>query len=207
MIKKSVLLALSIAILASGCGNMSGTPRNTDENRTNRLGALNGQQGPTILNNQGQELGEGQQYQVVVNGQQTEEITSYTQNGQVYIPLEQVLRYLDFNVKQEENRILAGFTDAFIELQINSNKATVEEENRTLPSPIVTLEGEPFITTTSLERVLGEGTQVTTEGNTLTIQTEEEDEGNGIFPENNEMENFDFQRTDGEEVPAVSSSK
>lgn len=203
--KKSVMLILSMAFFISGCGNMNGAQTNqTGNDRANRFGVLNEQQGANLLNtNQGQGVGQGnqKQYKVVVNGQQAEEITSYTQNGENYIPLKQVLQSLDFNVKETEGRILAGFTDVLIDVQINSNKATVEQDSRTLPSPVISLQNEPFITMNSLERLLGEGSQVTTNGDTLTIKTKEEDEGNGIFPDD-DMENFEFQRNDNEDSPA-----
>jgi cell wall-associated NlpC family hydrolase len=111
---------------------------------------------------------------------------------------------LNFNIQEKDDTIQAGFTDVFIEVAKDSNQANIEGEEKTLSSPVISLNGEVFVSKTSLQEILGTGADVTLEQDQLSIYFNELD--NYGFPKDvnlNDLQVLNDRETSV--VPALAS--
>lgn len=135
---------------------------------------------------------------VNVNGNDLGEVTAHVYLERTYVPLVTVLEFMDYQVFEDEEQIRSGFTDVIHEVHKDSARALFEDEELTLSSPVVTYEGQTFITTDALPELLGPESEVRVTDQSLAI-----DITDSIFPEDDDLANIE----DEEEIPALSRSK
>jgi hypothetical protein len=100
----------------------------------------------------------------------------YQHMERTYLPLERILDFLDYVVMESEDgtAIQAGFTDILHEVEKDSNRAIVFEEERELTHPVVTIFDDTYITSASLQDFLGEWYIISMEETRLSIRYNEE---------------------------------
>jgi cell wall-associated NlpC family hydrolase len=210
MKKKLLLLVLSTALFVSGCGNINpqGIQPNTQDTTNRNGGQFGALQQPerTKLPQQADKKHQAQSLTIVSNEVELEEITAYETGGETYVPLIKVLSLLNYNVKEQDNFIQAGFTDVYIEVMKDSNHATIEGEAKTLSSPIISLDNQPYITTKALTEILGEKADIRAGEDRITINVEQEVEDYG-FPENETLDDLPIDEDQPNDIPTVSSAK
>jgi cell wall-associated NlpC family hydrolase len=216
MTKKWSILFLAALLLISGCtqANDQGfeaTPNRDDGGRygvdnDNRFGTLGQTENQTRTQENGAQDSQAQSLNVFSGQDQLDQVNAYNRNGQTYVPLMQVLELLNFNVKEENNRVQAGFTDVFIEVTKDSDQATIEGEKVTLSTPVISRENETFISTKDLPKIFGADANVQLNNNRLTITIPEESEDYG-FPNDVNLDDLPADEDLPEDVPAVAPSK
>lgn len=90
-----------------------------------------------------------------LNDEIEEQLTAVLVDNLTYFPILDVLDIMDYQVVTEENKIMAGFTDVIFSVEINSNRAVVEERNVELPFPLFEEQGIHFAALPTLQELLG----------------------------------------------------
>jgi cell wall-associated NlpC family hydrolase len=214
MIRKWSILCLTTLLFVSGCtqANEQGYEATRDdvgqygEDNNNRFGTL-GQTGnqTRVQENEGQDP-QARSLTVFSGQDQLDQVSSYNKNGQTYVPLAQVLELMNFNVKEENNRLQAGFTDVFIEVTKDSDQAVIEGEKQTLSTPVISEGNQTLISTKDLPKIFGADANVQLNNDRLTITIPEESDDYG-FPEDVNLDDLPADEEAGEDVPALSSTQ
>jgi cell wall-associated NlpC family hydrolase len=216
MMKKIPLLLLSTIIFVSGCGDFRGAqspdpaqpapgqannnPFETLEQREGRAGEREGREGREDQ----EKTVHSRLLSVTIDHEISEEMTVYIRDDKAYIPLVSILDFLGYETRErnEGRTIQAGFTDVLYEVQKDSNQATVLEKDVTLSTPVVTYKDQTYITSESLEELLGHEYEITLKNDSLTINTIKIE---SIFPGNEDL--GDVEINEDADVPAVSRSE
>lgn len=92
---------------------------------------------------------------LTLNDETSEELTAVLLDNLTYLPILDVLDILDFNEVIEDNQLKVGFTDVIFSVELNSNRAIVEERNVELPFPLFEEQGIHFAPLPTLQELLG----------------------------------------------------
>jgi cell wall-associated NlpC family hydrolase len=220
MVKKYVILLIPLMLLISGCGQAydQGADEVAPERNTrDRLGMnddqlnTNNDRFGTLGQTERRQLTDEKQPQdeflTIFSGlDRLDQVKSYQMNGHTYVPLNQVLQLLNFNVKEEGSIVQAGFTDVFIEVTQNSDQAVIEGEKTTLSSPVISVDNQTLISIADLSKVFGADADVQSDNDRLTITIPAENEDYG-FPENVNLDELPVDQEQPEDVPAMSATK
>jgi cell wall-associated NlpC family hydrolase len=203
--KKIIIVMMAIMLFISGCGDLRGAEPSPERNPGEQTALHKPADRAPIQGSY--RTGQIRSLTVTVNQKALDDVDVFVRNKRVYVPLIQVLEFMDYRVQQKGNIIRAGFTDILFEVRQGSNQATVEGEPNTLSSKLITLNGQSFITTKDLQELFGPNTEVTIDNNTLSINTLEEDRIDYGFPEDVKSENISFINPDQpKDVPTLSST-
>lgn len=130
-------------------------------------------------------------------------VTSRELNNKVYVAVKAILTLLDYEVEEEGNTIQAGFTDVIHQVTKDSAQATVDGEEITLSTPVITIEDDTYISIEDVEKFLGMGYNVSHTDEGLTIRNAEEE---FQFPGNENLEEAPVEEG-AEDIPTVSAAQ
>jgi cell wall-associated NlpC family hydrolase len=214
MTRRWWILCVATLLLISGCtqANDQGFDDTQDDvgrygvDNNNRFGTLGQTENRTRVQENGGQDTQARSLTVFSGQDQLDQVNAYSRNGQTYVPLVQVLELMNFNVKEENNRVQAGFTDVFIEVTKDSDQVTIEGDKQKLSTPVISEENQTLISTKDLPAIFGADANVQLNNNRLTITIPEESDDYG-FPKDVNLEDLPADEEQAEDVPALSSTK
>lgn len=207
MIKHFIVLTLATALIVSGCANFQGAQPNNPINDTGeQFGALNAPEN-VALDQPREGAHTDKPVSIMIDQNEAEEVPTYIQEEETYVPLVTVLEILGYNVSESEDghSIQAGHTDVIYEVKKESRQAIVEGEALDLPSPVSLFDTETYISITSLQELLGNSFGVELANGSLNINTTETPEDYG-FPGNEDLGDVEINEEE-EDVPAVTAAQ
>ena len=210
--KKIIIILLSMVVIIAGCGvgnDQMGTSESPNKDSVNRFSnnvkrfnAQNNVDVDKLSQRDNQKM-----VSVVFNGAEVGKISTLKEKNVNYVPIEEVLKLLDYTVKKDSNLIQAGITDIFIKINTEANTLELEEKPKEMSSPIVMQNNQAYMSTTDLNKILGDTTEINVKGKQLIINMEEDNEDFG-FPEGETLDDLaallELEQAEG--VPVVTSS-
>lgn len=144
-------------------------------------GEMSPQGGFHALNDSPQTLtGELEQRVLLINQEDEIEVDTLTDGNQVFYPVVDVFESLGYEVVADETgHLKAGYTDVLYEVQVGSDVAVVEEEERVLASEVVSYGDNVYMGVRSFEVLLAPTHNVSFHDETLFIT---DDDNDIIFP-------------------------
>ena len=215
--KKIILILLSMVVLIAGCGmgnnNQIGTSESTRNQNVNRLNnednvnRLDNEGNVSKLNLPGNTKQKAKSLTVIVNGDEAGQLSTLKEKNETYVPIVEALKLLDYTVVSKNNLIQAGITDVFIKINTNANTLELEEKPTEMSSPIIMNNNQAYMSTTDLNKILGDATKVNIKGKQLIINMEEDNEDFG-FPEGESLDDLAalLELEQSEDIPVVTST-